>query len=138
MSNVEQGIMNVEVRMFLLDCFGANNAHKWNLNRFSFLHYSTFPVRHSTLNQYVQWLNCIISMVSLFCIAPSCRVVTTTRPFPYSTTRPNLLPRNSSLGRLNKFDQTDHLRNLFHIYLYSFYCFIQSESYPENNSIGIF
>jgi len=56
MSNVEQGIMNVEVRMFLLDCFGANNAHKWNLNRFPFLHYSTFPVRHSTLNQYVQWL----------------------------------------------------------------------------------
>ena len=70
MSNVEQGIMNVEVRMFLLDCFGANNAHKWNLNRFSFLHYSTFPVRHSTFNQYVQWLNCIIFMVSLFCIAP--------------------------------------------------------------------
>jgi hypothetical protein len=52
MSNVEQGIMNVEVRMFLLDCFGANNAHKWNLNRFSLKKITQFNV------------------LSLFCIAP--------------------------------------------------------------------
>ena len=32
---------------------------------------STFPVRHSTLNQYVQWLKILSSMMQLFCIAPS-------------------------------------------------------------------
>ena len=48
MSNVEQGIMNVEVRMFLLNCFGANNAHKWNLNRFSF--FPLFDIPCSTFD----------------------------------------------------------------------------------------
>ena len=66
MSNVEQGIMNVELRMALLDDFGVNNAYKSNLNRFSFLQYSAFSIRHSTLIQYVQWLNCMIFMVSIF------------------------------------------------------------------------
>ncbi len=61
MSNVEQGIMNVEGRMFVLDCFGANNAHKWNLNRFSFLHNSIPPMRDSAFD-----INSVCSMAKLY------------------------------------------------------------------------
>jgi hypothetical protein len=57
------------------------SVDRW-LNSYSFLIFkkielcdstlrnSTFPVRHSTLNQYVQWLKILSSMIQLFCITP--------------------------------------------------------------------